>query len=281
MWPPWPWRSISGPKISTPQITAIRLTPIVQSQPASFQVAVAARRRRRRRCCAGCAPRRSAPASRRRRPAARTSARRRRARPRRRRWSPSARATALSSAPCSMSHSITLTPACARLVATPSPMPDAAPVTNAVLPARSFIASSPICSSAGSWSAPSRAMRRFPYGEARHASQARARHPVRGGHGQGGRLLPRHLRPDAEVRDAVLERVRHRDHDSGAAPSLRGQSARPRAARLHDARPARRLRRPARPLASRFTQAPVDEHGTLLSRILDCEGAEVSLSGAP
>jgi catechol 2,3-dioxygenase-like lactoylglutathione lyase family enzyme len=30
-----------------------------------------------------------------------------------------------------------------------------------------------------------------------------------------------------------------------------------------------------------FTQAPVDEHGTLLSRILDCEGAEVSLAGAP
>ncbi len=30
----------------------------------------------------------------------------------------------------------------------------------------------------------------------------------------------------------------------------------------------------------RFTQAPVDEHGTLLSRILDCEGAEVSLAGA-
>jgi catechol 2,3-dioxygenase-like lactoylglutathione lyase family enzyme len=29
-----------------------------------------------------------------------------------------------------------------------------------------------------------------------------------------------------------------------------------------------------------FTQAPVDEHGTLLSRILDCEGAEISLSGA-
>ena len=30
-----------------------------------------------------------------------------------------------------------------------------------------------------------------------------------------------------------------------------------------------------------FTQDPVDEHGTLLSRILDCEAAEVSLSGAP
>ena len=29
-----------------------------------------------------------------------------------------------------------------------------------------------------------------------------------------------------------------------------------------------------------FTQAPTDEHGTLLSRLLDCEGAEVSLSGA-
>ena len=29
-----------------------------------------------------------------------------------------------------------------------------------------------------------------------------------------------------------------------------------------------------------FTQSPADEHGTLLSRILDCEGAEVSLSGA-
>jgi predicted enzyme related to lactoylglutathione lyase len=30
-----------------------------------------------------------------------------------------------------------------------------------------------------------------------------------------------------------------------------------------------------------FTQPPFEEHGTLLSRILDCEGAEVSLSGAP
>ena len=29
-----------------------------------------------------------------------------------------------------------------------------------------------------------------------------------------------------------------------------------------------------------FTQSPVDEHGTLLSRILSCEGAEISLSGA-
>jgi catechol 2,3-dioxygenase-like lactoylglutathione lyase family enzyme len=29
-----------------------------------------------------------------------------------------------------------------------------------------------------------------------------------------------------------------------------------------------------------FTAPPVDEHGTLLSRILDCEGVEVSLSGA-
>jgi lactoylglutathione lyase len=29
-----------------------------------------------------------------------------------------------------------------------------------------------------------------------------------------------------------------------------------------------------------FTQAPVDEHGTLLSRVLDGEGTEVSLSGA-
>ena len=29
-----------------------------------------------------------------------------------------------------------------------------------------------------------------------------------------------------------------------------------------------------------FTAAPIDEHGTLLSRILDCEGAEIGLSGA-
>lgn len=28
-----------------------------------------------------------------------------------------------------------------------------------------------------------------------------------------------------------------------------------------------------------FVRAPVDEHGTLLASILDCEGAEVSLSG--
>ena len=30
-----------------------------------------------------------------------------------------------------------------------------------------------------------------------------------------------------------------------------------------------------------FTEAPRDEHGTLLSTVLDCEGAKVSLSGAP
>jgi catechol 2,3-dioxygenase-like lactoylglutathione lyase family enzyme len=29
-----------------------------------------------------------------------------------------------------------------------------------------------------------------------------------------------------------------------------------------------------------FSAPPVDEHGTLLARIVDCEGAEVSLSGA-
>ena len=30
-----------------------------------------------------------------------------------------------------------------------------------------------------------------------------------------------------------------------------------------------------------FADPPREEHGTLLSRILDCEGAEVSLSGKP
>lgn len=29
-----------------------------------------------------------------------------------------------------------------------------------------------------------------------------------------------------------------------------------------------------------FSAPPVDEHGTLLSRILDCDGAEIGLSGA-
>src|SRR5271169_3514378 len=38
-----------------------------------------------------------------------------------------------------MSQSMTFTPACARAVAIPSPIPDAAPVTKAVFPARSFI----------------------------------------------------------------------------------------------------------------------------------------------
>jgi len=28
-----------------------------------------------------------------------------------------------------------------------------------------------------------------------------------------------------------------------------------------------------------FTAAPFEEHGTLLARLIDCEGAEVSLSG--
>jgi catechol 2,3-dioxygenase-like lactoylglutathione lyase family enzyme len=30
-----------------------------------------------------------------------------------------------------------------------------------------------------------------------------------------------------------------------------------------------------------FTEPPKDEHGTLLSTILDCEGADISLGGAP
>jgi catechol 2,3-dioxygenase-like lactoylglutathione lyase family enzyme len=30
-----------------------------------------------------------------------------------------------------------------------------------------------------------------------------------------------------------------------------------------------------------FAEAPREEHGTLLSRVLDCDGAEVSLSGKP
>ncbi len=34
-------------------------------------------------------------------------------------------------------------------------------------------------------------------------------------------------------------------------------------------------------LGLNFTQEPFLEHGTLLSRLLDCEGAEVSLSGKP
>jgi hypothetical protein len=46
--------------------------------------------------------------------------------------------TAEASAASSISQSITLTPACASAVAMPSPMPDAAPVTNAIFPARSF-----------------------------------------------------------------------------------------------------------------------------------------------
>ena len=37
MWPPSPCCSINGPKISMPQTTAIRLTPIVHSQPPSVQ----------------------------------------------------------------------------------------------------------------------------------------------------------------------------------------------------------------------------------------------------
>src|SRR5437868_13025576 len=44
----------------------------------------------------------------------------------------------------SMSHSMTFAPACAKAVAIPSPMPDAAPVTNAVFPASSFTRFSPV-----------------------------------------------------------------------------------------------------------------------------------------
>src|SRR5271165_1857760 len=47
--------------------------------------------------------------------------------------------TARASAPSSMSQSMTFTPAWARAVTIPSPIPDAAPVTKAVFPARSFI----------------------------------------------------------------------------------------------------------------------------------------------
>src|SRR5580692_9477952 len=76
-------------------------------------------------------------------------------------------ATALPSACCSMSHIITLTPACARRVATPRPMPDAAPVMNAVLPTRSFIASS--CSFRGrSWRAERQAAVESAKGEGVH-----------------------------------------------------------------------------------------------------------------
>ena len=30
-----------------------------------------------------------------------------------------------------------------------------------------------------------------------------------------------------------------------------------------------------------FTRPPEDQHGSLLSRLLDCEGVEIGLSGAP
>src|SRR5271163_4690542 len=62
------------------------------------------------------------------------------------RFSPS---TAFASAASSMSQSMTFTPACARAPAMPSPIPDAAPVTNAVFPARSFIGISRIKGSVG------------------------------------------------------------------------------------------------------------------------------------
>src|SRR4029453_16046445 len=48
-------------------------------------------------------------------------------------------APALASASSSMSHSMTFTPACDSAVAIPNPIPDAAPVTNAVCPDRSFM----------------------------------------------------------------------------------------------------------------------------------------------
>src|SRR6516225_8173790 len=48
-------------------------------------------------------------------------------------------ATALASASSSISHNITFTPACDSAVAMPNPIPNAAPVTNAVFPDRSFM----------------------------------------------------------------------------------------------------------------------------------------------
>src|SRR5206468_1015522 len=45
-------------------------------------------------------------------------------------------ATAVANASSSMSHNMTFTPACDSAVAIPNPMPDAAPVTKAVRPAR-------------------------------------------------------------------------------------------------------------------------------------------------
>src|SRR5215831_21374312 len=46
---------------------------------------------------------------------------------------------AFASASSSISQSMTFTPACDSVVAIPSPIPDAAPVTNAVRPAKSFM----------------------------------------------------------------------------------------------------------------------------------------------
>lgn len=43
-----------------------------------------------------------------------------------------------------MSQSMTFTPACASVVAIPKPMPEAAPVTNAVFPANSFMQVFPV-----------------------------------------------------------------------------------------------------------------------------------------
>src|SRR5882724_5477737 len=43
-----------------------------------------------------------------------------------------------------MSQSMTFAPACAKAVAIPSPIPDAAPVTNAVFPASSFMRILPV-----------------------------------------------------------------------------------------------------------------------------------------
>ena len=131
------WRgpafSISGPKISTPEITDIRLTRSVQSHSASSHTPygpppptpalltrmLTAPKRSIVASAAACNSRFSD-----------TSA-----------LTPAISAllgfsasTAHASAASSMSQSMTLAPARASALAMPSPMPDAAPVTNATLP---------------------------------------------------------------------------------------------------------------------------------------------------
>jgi lactoylglutathione lyase len=86
-------------------------------------------------------------------------------------------------------------------------------------------------------------------------------------------LTPRFTSPDwSEFETGATRLALHLTDDPQKAGSVQIGFTVPDLPRIYAARD---------DLGLTFSQAPFEEHGTLLSRVVDCEGAEVSLSGAP